>query len=87
MQVLVEDPAVGAKADDPIAQAAGTGAGGESARRGIGGDNLLAVLGIVVTSSAVTAIATGSVGPAAAFGFFVVMLGGVVAAMSAVRGP
>jgi hypothetical protein len=90
MQILVEDPAVGAKSDDPIAQvakAARAGAGGESERRGVGGDDLSAVLGIVAASSAVTVITTGTVGPVVAFRCFVVMLGGVVAAMSAARGP
>jgi hypothetical protein len=33
MQVLVDFPAVGAKADDPIAQAAGAGAGGRGVLR------------------------------------------------------
>jgi hypothetical protein len=81
MQILVEDPAVGAKSDDPIAQvakAARAGAGGESERRGVGGDDLSAVLGIVAASSAVTVITTGTVGPVVAFRCFVVMLGGHV---------
>jgi hypothetical protein len=87
MQVLIDDPAVDAKSYNPIApgaKAAGAGAEREST---VGGDNRSAVLGIIAASSAVTAVATGAVGPAVAFGFFLVMLGGVVTAMAAIRGP
>lgn len=83
LQVVV-DQAVGAKSGDPMApgvREAGAGAGSEG--------NLSAVLGIVVASSAVTAVAAGTVSPAVAMalGSFLALLGGLVAAMAGVRGP
>ncbi|XP_066325869.1 uncharacterized protein [Miscanthus floridulus] len=83
VQVSVDgDAAVGGKAGDPIAggvKAAGAGAGNEH------GGNLSAVLGIVVASSAATALAAGTLGPAAAFGLFAALVGGLSLAMASVR--
>ncbi|CAD6246919.1 unnamed protein product [Miscanthus lutarioriparius] len=83
VQVSVDgDAAVGGKAGDPIAggvKAAGAGAGNER------GGNLSAVLGIVVASSAATALAAGTLGPAAAFGLFAALVGGLSLAMASVR--
>ena len=73
---------MGGKAGDPIAggvKAAGAGAGNEH------GGNLSAVLGIVVASSAATALAAGTLGPAAAFGLFAALVGGLSLATASVR--
>lgn len=77
------DKALGANAGGSIVVEAN--AAGADARdvRGRGG-NLSAFVGIVAASSAVTAVA-GAVSPAVAFGFFVVLLGGLCLAVSTVR--
>ncbi|CAD6266014.1 unnamed protein product [Miscanthus lutarioriparius] len=82
VQVSV-DAAAGGKAGDPPAvgvKAAGADDGHEH------GGSLSAVLGIVVASSAATALAASTVGPAAAFGMFAALVGGLSLAMASVRG-
>lgn len=82
MQIFV-DSAVGAtKAGDPIPLAPELVAAGRS---GGGGGNLSAVVGIVAASTAVTAVTGGALSPVVAFGFFLVLLGGVALAMASVR--
>jgi hypothetical protein len=48
------------------------------------GGSLSAVLGIVVASSAATALAAGTVGPATAFGLFAALVAGLSLAMASV---
>ncbi|XP_066352803.1 uncharacterized protein [Miscanthus floridulus] len=82
VQVSV-DAAAGGKAGDPTAigvKAAGADDGHEH------GGSLSAVLGIVVASSAATALAASTVGPATAFGLFAALVGGLSLAMASVRG-
>jgi hypothetical protein len=50
------------------------------------GGSLSAVLGVVVASSAATALAAGTLGPATAFGLFAALVGGLSLAMASVGG-
>ncbi|WVZ94748.1 hypothetical protein U9M48_040610 [Paspalum notatum var. saurae] len=83
MQVSI-DAAAGAKAGDLIAGVGVKGAAGaEAAERGHGG-GLSALVGVVAASSAATALAAGAAGQVAAFGLFVILVGGLSLAMAGV---